>query len=156
MMHRRALLLMPLLLSGCKLANILPGGNAPQRAIEAGVVRVLGLRADFDRYVNLHRQYESAQARGDGPATDRLRAAISAVLDESQKSRGSYNDQLIRTAKEYTPDTIRSALDAVVARYEADGAIGLVPIARLFAEQVLGYQGTGSADFDKLHGELLQ
>jgi hypothetical protein len=153
--QRRTVLLV-LMLSGCKVANVLPGGSAPQRAIESGVVRALGLRADFDRYVTRHRQLEAAEARGDQQAAVLLRAALNAVLEESQKSRGAYNDQLLRTAKEYTADTIKQALEAVVARYEADGATSLVPIARLFVEHVLSYQGSGSADFDKLHEELLK
>lgn len=154
-MRRRALLL-ALMLPGCKLADILPGGGAPQRAIESGVVRVLALRADFDTYVNLHRQLDAAEGRGDTAAMQRLRGMLGTIITEAQKTRGAYNDQLVRTAKEFTADTIKLALEAVVSRYEADGAAGLVPVARLFAEQVLGYQGTGVADFDKLHEELLK
>jgi hypothetical protein len=153
---RRLALVVVLLLTGCKLANVLPGGSASQRAIESGVVRILNLRGDFDRYVNLHRQYDAAVARGDQASADRLRAAVSAVVDDSQRTRGSYNEQVVRTAKDFTPDTIKLALDAVVARYEADGATALVPLARMFAQQTLDYQGSGAADFDKLHEELLR
>jgi hypothetical protein len=53
-----------LLLAGCKLANVLPGGSASQRAIESGVVRILNLRGDFDRYVNLYRQLARYEADG--------------------------------------------------------------------------------------------
>jgi hypothetical protein len=106
--------------------------------------------------VNLYRQYQAAEARSDTAATDRLRAALSAVIDDSQRSRGGYNEQIVRTAKEYTPDTIKLALEAVVARYESDGATALVPYARMFAQHTLDYQASGAADFDKLYEELLR
>jgi hypothetical protein len=145
-----------LLLAGCELANLLPGGGSPQRAIESGVVHILNLRADFDRYAALLRQFDAAEARGDRAAAERLQAALSAVVDESRKTRGGYNDRLVRTAKTFAPDTIKLALEAVVARYDADGANALTPFARLFAQHVLNYQTAGSADFDKLYEEFLR
>jgi len=156
-MSRVLALVLCLALGACKLANVLPGGDAPQRAIQGGVGQILALRNDFEQYLSLLRQYEAAQQREDAKSAERLRGALAIVLDEAGKSRATYNQLVRNTAKEFTADTLKLALDAVLARYEQDEARRLVPPAKSFVEHVLAYQAQGSAvDFEKWHAELLQ
>jgi len=154
-MTRLAILAL-LMLASCKLADVLPGGAAPQQAIESGVARILSIRNDFNEYVSLSRQFETAEARGDGEAAVRLRAAISLVLEQSVRSRESYNQLVTQTAREFTADTMKLALEAVVARYQKDEARALIPPAHVFAGHVQAYQASGRSDFDRWHAELLQ
>src|SRR5262245_56419854 len=135
----KAILLLLLFLVSCKAADILPGGAAPQRAIDGAVVQILGLRADFNRYAALHQQAQAA----DPDSAARLRAMMEAVIDESKRSRLAYRGRVIEAARAYVPDTLKAALDAVVARYQADEATALIAPARLFVAQVLAYQQDG-------------
>jgi hypothetical protein len=141
-----------LLLFGCHAADVLPGGGAPQRAIEGAVVQILGLRADFNRYTTLHQQSLAAQPE----SAARLRAMMEALIDESKKARLAYRGRLIETARTYAPDTLKAALEAVVARYAADEAVALIAPARRFVDQALAYQKDGVEQFDRWYAELLQ
>lgn len=145
-----------LLVASCKLADVLPGGAAPQQAIESGVARILSIRNDFNEYVSLSRQFETAEARGDAESAGRFRTAISLVLEQSVRSRESYNQLVTQTARDFATDTMKLALEAVVARYQKDEARALIPPARLFSSHVQAYQASGGSDFDRWHAELLQ